>query len=340
MSEISRRQFLAASASVGAAIGGGSSALAGQIREVQLEGNAGQNFAGFGSISPDLKRCGWYVTDDRAVKVWDTQTGKLLATLKGVDTPAKAVAFSPDGKRIAAVHKTPVVWDWAGQKRLLTLPEMSGTREEVAFSPDGKSLAVPAGSAFTLFDGTTGEVQFTFKAEPRPLREQGPDGDSGFWCCAFSPDGRRVAAGTWGGRVFVFAVPGGVLERTLAVRTRVVRSLRWSADGKAVIGGCHHDGGIVFWDAATGDQRLVLPIPDGKTAGRLTPSPDGKLLAVGWLDTGGFDLVDITARKARFQDTPGNLQEVSFAADRAEVQSISVHRGVATVHRMPTDGGR
>ena len=39
------------------------------------------------------------------VKVWDTQTGQELLSLKGFAGPYPSLAFSPDGKRLASSHR-------------------------------------------------------------------------------------------------------------------------------------------------------------------------------------------------------------------------------------------
>jgi WD40 repeat protein len=49
-------------------------------------------------FSPDGKRLASGDWGDQKVKVWDTQTGQELLTLKGGGT---SVAFSPDGQRLA-----------------------------------------------------------------------------------------------------------------------------------------------------------------------------------------------------------------------------------------------
>jgi WD40 repeat protein len=42
------------------------------------------------------------VAEDKSVKVWDSQTGQQLLTLKGHTAAVKSVAFSPDCKRLAS----------------------------------------------------------------------------------------------------------------------------------------------------------------------------------------------------------------------------------------------
>jgi WD40 repeat protein len=52
---------------------------------------------------------------DLAAKIWDTETGKELFTLRGHSGPVIGVAFSRDGKLIATASQdgTTKVWDGA-----------------------------------------------------------------------------------------------------------------------------------------------------------------------------------------------------------------------------------
>src|SRR5262249_49925080 len=67
---------------------------------------------------------------------------RQLATLEGHAGGVLAVAFSPDGARLASAGADGVihVWDQRTSRALLTL-RIQGTVTAVAFSPDGRRLA-------------------------------------------------------------------------------------------------------------------------------------------------------------------------------------------------------
>src|SRR5262249_11523437 len=70
-------------------------------------------------------------------------SGTHLATLTGHTDFVTAVAFSPDGQRVAACSwdRTVRVWDPGTGKPLATLHGHTNHVSAVAFSPDGQRLA-------------------------------------------------------------------------------------------------------------------------------------------------------------------------------------------------------
>jgi len=58
---------------------------------------------------------------DKTVKVWDTQSGRAILTLRAPAGPVFCVAFAADGTRLASAHadSTVRVWDLPeGQEKL------------------------------------------------------------------------------------------------------------------------------------------------------------------------------------------------------------------------------
>jgi WD40 repeat protein len=76
------------------------------------------------------------------IAVWDVASGEQKFTLLGHAEDIQALAYSPDGTRLASASKDEslILWDQLG-RRVLTLPSAIGEIYEFAFSPDGRRIA-------------------------------------------------------------------------------------------------------------------------------------------------------------------------------------------------------
>src|SRR5207244_3670019 len=78
-------------------------------------------------------------TSDGRVAVWDVQRREKLSDVRCHDDAVAALAFSPDGKRLASGgHDRVAVIHQGGQRHLLR--GHAGAVLAVAFAPDGKRL--------------------------------------------------------------------------------------------------------------------------------------------------------------------------------------------------------
>jgi WD40 repeat protein len=71
------------------------------------------------------------------VRLWETETGKEIQTLKGHTGPVQCVAFSPDGKQIVSCGETLKLWDLSSGQETLSLRFQAIS---ASFTPDGKKI--------------------------------------------------------------------------------------------------------------------------------------------------------------------------------------------------------
>jgi WD40 repeat protein len=81
--------------------------------------------------------------EDGSVRLWDVAALKLLESLKGFLLAATSVAFSPDGRRLAATsngQEAVKLWDAETRQEVLTLSGDGSQFFDLKFSSDGRFL--------------------------------------------------------------------------------------------------------------------------------------------------------------------------------------------------------
>jgi WD40 repeat protein len=195
------------------------------------------------------------------VRFWDPDTGKeVLPAWKLGDHYVNHMAFSPDARRLAVTTYTSGQKDDAIEIRefpsggvLFALPNDEAGPQALAFSPNGQLLASAGGNrTVRVWESHTGRMVHEFR-EPRP-------GHIPCWCVAFSPDGRRLAAG-YGhqsrkelGGVRVWDV--ATWQEAASLVGDVALSVAFSSDGRLASGGV--DGAVRVWDLERGQELLTL----------------------------------------------------------------------------------
>jgi WD40 repeat protein len=79
------------------------------------------------AVSPD-GRVAAIGADDGSARLWDMQTGHVVAVMMGHEAPVTSVAFSPDGSFLftGSLDKTVIVWDIAKHKKIRQLMGHTG----------------------------------------------------------------------------------------------------------------------------------------------------------------------------------------------------------------------
>ncbi|MBU3615841.1 AAA family ATPase [Polynucleobacter sp. JS-Polo-80-F4] len=109
---------------------------------------------------------------DFALKLWDTHTGMLVATLEGHQDSIKGFAVLPDS-RILSWSEDSTIRLWDGMTGA-ALVEMAGHKKMVlsaSMLPDGKVLSLSSDGAACIWDGLTGELLTTLLDEKSPIHD-------------------------------------------------------------------------------------------------------------------------------------------------------------------------
>jgi len=187
---------------------------------------------------------------DGSVQLWERATWRKLATWNGptttgqftagrYHTAAYTVAWSPDGRLLAATRYDGYVRVWdANSGTLLHLLSTSNQPNAVSWSPDGHLLATASD------DGT---VQLWDTASFRTIRTLNAEPEGG-WAFAipWSPDGRLLAATRDGHLAQIWDVQAGQQLKVLDAQSGSIWTAGWSPDNLRIATGSD-DGTVCLW---------------------------------------------------------------------------------------------
>ncbi len=260
--------------------------------------------------------------------VYDTATGRTLATLRGHTYAVKHSAFRPDGKRLltCSADMTVRTWDTSFSDlalapdreippdRVLGMPDPTGRRAVTGRQARREGEPQPRGPC-DVVDVATGRVVSTIEDERV--------GD-----LVWSPDGRRLFAAAEDGRPRAYDVEtgrrlwrsdGGLFGRPLWARDSERLAVKWVHDGVSE---------VAVLDAGTGRVRgsVLGEVPSILDVGGW--SPDGGRIAVGG-DYGVVRVADVeTGTIAAISGHGGMVISAKFSPDGKTLYTSAVDTSV------------
>ncbi|MGB3717778.1 MAG: WD40 repeat domain-containing protein [Candidatus Promineifilaceae bacterium] len=220
---------------------------------------------------------------DHKVMLWDLNTHRLVATLKGHRSVATALAFSPDGRTLATgggkFDGTIRLWDLATFEEMTVLEADYMGVEDIVFTPDSQVLVALSGfgSELLMWD-LAGSQALPI---PSPIE---------YWhsvsSMAYEPEGHTFA-GAGGDFLAIWDLE--TLQQVKVFKTDedwLFTSVEYSPSGQTLATG-DTDGMVRIWDIATGKEEASL---GGFLTGHrysvmdIAFSPDGRMLATGGMD--------------------------------------------------------
>lgn len=268
---------------------------------------------------PDVRGFEWFLLDRQR------PCPERLETFVG---PVRSVAYSPNGRRLAAAGDpgTIQVWDTQTGQVVASWLSLTTTRD-LAFAPDGRRLAAV---------GDDGRLRLYSTGESAP--EVWPVATVPVWQVAFVGDGPLLATCDQDGQVRLLDRQQGTIVATLASPPGVIQSLAVAPDGRWLVTG-DREGRLKFWDAATCQPVHEFWYPAGVKSQMkcVAVSTDGTLVAGG--DTNDFVRVFTIRRpwaetcilEGRHFD---RVQEVAFSPDGRRVAGCDKN-GNVRVWRLP-----
>lgn len=200
--------------------------------------------------------------------------GKLLNKLSGASNQVRALAFSPDGKLLAAAGGNPAqfgevnIYNVTDGKEIASIRGHRDNIFSIAFSPDGKMLATCSYDKMVkLWDVASGKELKNLK-----------DHTDAVFAVAFSPDGKLLASAAADRNVKIWDVATGERLYTLNDSLDAVNTIAFHPSGK-FLAGAGADRIIHIWEIAAKDGKQVRSlISHEDVINQIAYSPDGKII--------------------------------------------------------------
>jgi WD40 repeat protein len=184
---------------------------------------------------------------DKALRLWDLETGVVLKKMEGHSDFVKAVAVSRDGQIIASADEDGKIIARHGETGELLTKRIKAHSDQiysVDFSPDGTVLAA----------GSYGTTKFwctkTWQPSGKPIKLKG-----NVFCIRYSPFGELLAIATLDN---IQIYNPGTREHVASFKAHTkcnISSLAWTPDGTRLLsGGDKEDPTIREWDPLTWKQ--------------------------------------------------------------------------------------
>jgi WD40 repeat protein len=259
---------------------------------------------GFLAFTPDGKAL---VTGggDRAVRLWDADTGRELRSFTDLREPPSALALAPGGKAFAVAEagRAVRVRDLATGLDLVPLAGHRASLWRVALSADGL-LAATAGKdrVIHLWDLQKGQ-------NPRTLAGH----DNWVARLAFAPDGRRLYSAGYDKTLRLWDLAKGEEVRRLGGERAAHGAL--APDGKTVAWAGRPKSVLLLEAATAGKVRALADAAERTVAAAFTP--DGRTL-LAWGDDRNLHAWDVATGRHRARPCDGlreHTKAVAFSPD-------------------------
>jgi len=189
-------------------------------------------------------------SEDKTVKVWDANTGKLLQNFAIAKDRILSVDVNPNSKTVIGCSEDGVLYEWDiySGKLLNTIINKGEMMDVCTFSPNGKTIAMGYGYHYkdfceiVLYDYATKKITAQFKAHKEKIHK-----------LMFSPDGKQIASSGYDQMIKVWDAATGrmISEKDVSTPKDIfIRSMCYNRDGTQLLV-CNVDSKLSLYNAQT-----------------------------------------------------------------------------------------
>ena len=265
--------------------------------------------------------------EDKTVKIWDANTGKLLQNFTTPKDKIMSVDFNPNNKTVIACSEDGVLYEWniySGEliNSVLNIDERMSV---CAFSPNGKMIAIGYNYHYknycdiVLYNNETKKILKQFKAHTEKIHK-----------LIFSADGKFIVSSAYDKMIKIWDATNGQIISEKDVSTPedlFIKSIAYNKEGNKLLV-CNADTKLTLYDAQSLKQLQTIK-NDTISFSTASYSSDGKkIVAAG--ASGQFYIMDAVTWKVEkyFKTQDRNEQFASmdilkFSNDDKRILAIS-----------------
>jgi WD40 repeat protein len=224
-------------------------------------------------------------SDDGAVRLWDVDTGKVIAKLAGGPNPIISVCWNRDGGRVVSgtyAGGTARVWGVESGKTVLAIETGFSSMGSVIYSPDTTMIATGEyrregeGEEYVkIWDAKTGKLVANLKGHT-----------GGINCLAWTADGKTLISGSDDHSIRTWNATTWLQTAVWTGHTGTVYGIAISPNGR-ILASASYDNTARLWNLENG-QPIGSPLQHDSPLYCVSFSMDGKLLATGCDDKNAY----------------------------------------------------
>lgn len=253
---------------------------------------------------------------ENVLNLWSVASGELLGTLRGAQREIRTIAFSSDGRLVAATGRNVKLWDVYTHKLIGSLGGHQPYVRGMALSSEAGLIASSSAthSEIHLWDIQKRQMIATL--------------ENNEWinCLAFSPDGTRLAVGALSRTISIYDMASHHLlmrldhhANRIVMPVSGVHVLAFSPDGR-MLASVGDDGGISFWDMAH-FRRLGHLGGFERDISALSFSPDSQLIACAAGNT--LHICDPSREISRLVEHTSPIDDVAWSSTGGLLATVS-----------------
>lgn len=199
----------------------------------------------------------WFASgsDDRALYLWDLNTGRYAFSFLGQSQEVTSVAISPNSQFIASgcLDQKVTAWHLESHKLLRTFIESrtakshNGPVHAVLFTPSGQKLiSGGADKTIKIWNIQTGSLMRTLHGHSAAVT-----------AVVLSPDGKTLVSGSVDQSVGLWDFETGTLRHLLTGHQAWIHALAISPDGQTIVS-ASNDGNLKIWNLGAGSAPYSM----------------------------------------------------------------------------------